>query len=74
MKNSAMFFLTITTIVLVVLVFLVALNIPFSWVFYLTCIGQLLLIITVYKVLRDSYTTDKTFKDFYEDVPKGNYR
>jgi hypothetical protein len=35
------------------------------------CIGQILLIITVYKVLTDDYTTTKTFEDFYEDyTPK----
>jgi len=31
------------------------------------CVGQLLLIFTVYKVLVDDYTTNKTFGDFYED-------
>lgn len=74
MKGSAMLFLSLTTLVLVTLVIFVSMNIPFSWVFYLTCFGQLLLVITVYKVLRDDYKTDKTFKDFYEDVPKGSYR
>jgi hypothetical protein len=44
---------------------------PFGWVFYLTVLGQALLIFSVFKVLRDSYTTDKTFKDFYEDHPIG---
>lgn len=74
MKGSAMLFLSLTTLVLVTLVIFVSMNIPFSWVFYLTCLGQLLLVITVYKVLRDDYKTDKTFEDFYEDVPKGSYR
>lgn len=74
MKGSAMLFLSLTTLVLVTLVIFVSMNIPFSWVFYLTCFGQLLLVITVYKVLRDDYKTDKTFEDFYEDVPKGSYR
>lgn len=74
MKGSAILFLSLTTLVLVTLVIFVSMNIPFSWVFYLTCLGQLLLVITVYKVLRDDYKTDKTFEDFYEDVPKGSYR
>ena len=31
--------------------------------------GQMFLAITVYKVLRDNYSTKKTFEDFYEDRP-----
>ena len=44
-------------------------DLAFNWVFYLTVLGQVALIITVYKVLRDDYTTEKTFKDYYEDRP-----
>ncbi|WP_262510974.1 hypothetical protein [Tenacibaculum gallaicum] len=39
--------------------------------FILTVIGQLLVVLMVYKVLRENYTTDKTFEDFYEDYPIG---
>jgi uncharacterized membrane protein YqjE len=48
----------------------------FSLVFFLVVLGQALLIFTVYKVLKDDYTTDKTFDDFYEDRPDlgKNYR
>ena len=46
---------------------------PFNWIFYLTCIGQVIVGVMVYKVLTDNYTTDKTFKHFYEDRPI-NYR
>jgi TRAP-type C4-dicarboxylate transport system permease small subunit len=59
----------ITTLVLLTVVIFASLNLPFSWVFYATCIGQVLLIITVYSVLTDDYKTEKTFKDFYEDRP-----
>jgi hypothetical protein len=44
---------------------------PFSWVFYLTVLGQVLLVFSVIKVLKDTYTTEKTFEDFYEDCPIG---
>ena len=44
-------------------------NINFPVIFYLTLIGQILLIYTVYKVLTDSYKTRKTFDDWYEDYP-----
>ncbi|MGG6229524.1 hypothetical protein [Tenacibaculum sp. SDUM215027] len=71
MKNSAMFWVLFVTIFLLVLTALVYTDIGFSWVFILTVIGQLLVVLMVYKVLRDQYTTDKTFEDFYEDYPIG---
>jgi len=75
MKINAMFLLGLTTLVLVTVTIFAAMDLPFSWVFYLTVLGQALLIYTVYKVLRDDYTTTKTFDDFYEDRPDlGRYR
>lgn len=69
MKIPAMFYLAFTTLLLLTLVIFVSMDLPFSWVFYLTVFGQGMLIFTVYKVLTDDYTTTKTFKDFYEDRP-----
>jgi hypothetical protein len=46
-----------------------AMDLPFNWVFYLTVFGQIMLVIMVYKVLTDDYTTDKSFEHFYEDRP-----
>ncbi|PKD17139.1 hypothetical protein APR41_06815 [Salegentibacter salinarum] len=69
MKNNGITYLIITTILLVVVTSLVYFNISFPVVFYLTCIGQILLIYTVYKVLTDNYKTKKTFDDWYEDYP-----
>ncbi|HBR54696.1 MAG TPA: hypothetical protein DEA82_11160 [Flavobacteriaceae bacterium] len=69
MKLSAMILLGITTLLLLTVVIFTAMDFPFSWVFYATCGGQVLLIYTVYKILVDDYQTDKTFKDFYEDRP-----
>lgn len=71
MKLSAITYLVLTTFVLVTVAIFAAMDFPFGWVFYLTVLGQGLLIFSVFKVLRDSYTTDKTFKDFYEDHPIG---
>ena len=71
MKLSGIFYLIITTVVLLTLVVMVYYNLPFSLVFFVTLGGQLLLIFTVYKVLTDDYTTDKTFEDWYEDHPIG---
>jgi len=69
MFKSSLTYVTITTVILLVLTVLGALNFSFPIVFYLTIIGQISLIIMVYKVLTDNYTTDKTFDDFYEDRP-----
>lgn len=62
-----------TTMVLIVLTIMVSMNFSFNWVFYLTIIGQALVVFMVYKVLTDDYRTDKTFEDFYEDHPMGKF-
>ena len=31
------------------------------------CFGQLIFLITVYRILTEKYTTNKTFEDLYED-------
>ena len=69
MKIPALFYVGITTMLLVTLVIMVSMNMPFNWVFYITCVGQIMVAVMVYKVLRDTYTTNKTFEDFYEDHP-----
>lgn len=45
------------------------LNFPFNLIFYLTIGGEILFVFTVFRVLKDNYTTEKTFLDFYEDHP-----
>ncbi len=69
MKTSAMFWVGTTTIVLLTVTIMAAMNFPFNWVFYITVLGQVMIVYMVYRVLTDHYTTDKTFKDFYEDYP-----
>lgn len=71
MKNYAFFLLFLTTLLLITVTLFSAMDFPFAWVFYLTVLGQVLLVYTVYRVLIDEYTTDKTFEDFYEDHPIG---
>ena len=71
MKNSAMFWVANTTIILVIVTIMAAMNFPFNWVFYVTVLGQSMVVYMVYKVLTNDYNTDKTFKDFYEDHPIG---
>lgn len=69
MKISPFTYLAFTTFLLVTITIMASLNFAFAWVFYLMVVGQIFLAITVYKVLRDNYTTDKIFEDFYEDRP-----
>lgn len=71
MKLSVMFYVWITTLLLLTVTIMVSMDFPFNWVFYLTCLGQVLIVLMVYKVLTDNYTTEKTFSDFYEDHPIG---
>ena len=74
MRTSAMFWVGLTTILLIMVTIMVTMNFPFNWVFYTTVIGQILIVYMVYRVLTDNYTTDKTFEDFYEDAPiRGDY-
>lgn len=67
MKDSAYFYVALTTLVLVTVTIMAAMNFPFNWVFYVTVLGQVLVVFMVYKVLKDKYSTTKTFEDFYED-------
>lgn len=71
MKIPVLFYVAITTLFLVTLTLMVAMGMPFNWVFYLTCAGEVLVVVMVFRVLTDDYTTDKTFDDFYEDHPIG---
>lgn len=69
MQGTSMFWVGITTLLLFTVTIMVAMDFPFNWVFYLTVLGQILIVYMVYRVLIDDYTTDKTFEDFYEDYP-----
>lgn len=71
MKKNANFYIVLTTAVLLLIVIIALLQVAYAWVFYATVLGQALLIVTVYKVLKAPYTSQKTFDDFYEDY---NYR
>lgn len=67
MKFSAITYVVLTTVMLITVAIFAAMDFPFGWVFLLTIIGEMLFIFTVFKVLKDNYTTTKTFKHFYED-------
>lgn len=69
MNKSPLLYVAITTLLLITITIMCAMGFSFNWVFYLTVIGQILVVIMVYKVLTDNYTTTKTFEHFYEDRP-----
>ena len=69
MKSKGIVLLIITTILLVMLSIMAALDFQYAWIFSLTTIGQILLVIAVYHVLKEDYKTEKEFKDWYEDYP-----
>lgn len=71
MNSPAMFWVAATTILLIMITIMATMGFPFNWVFYLTVIGQIMVVYMVYKVLTDNYQTEKTFEDFYEDHPIG---
>ena len=72
MKLPVMFYVAVTTLLLLTVSIMVSMSFPINWIFWVTCLGQVLIVIMVYRTLTDNYTTDKTFKDFYEDNPIGN--
>tara|TARA_R110002051_G_scaffold99857_1_gene170225 strand:+ start:32133 stop:32366 length:234 start_codon:yes stop_codon:yes gene_type:complete len=77
MKDKIYFYIAATTLVLITATIMASMNVSFSWVFYATILGQVLLVVMVYKILKDNYSTTKTFDDFYEDHPisqQENYR
>ena len=59
----------ITTFFLLILTIAASRNRAFNCIFYATILGQVLVLLMVYKVLTDNYKTSKTFEDFYEDRP-----
>lgn len=70
MRSIGIILLSIATLILILLVVLSVYNTPFVPVFYLTVVGQLIFMVSVYKILTENYHTDKTFDDWYEDCPR----
>ena len=66
-----MFWVAFTTLILVLVTLVASMDFAFSWVFFLTVLGQTCLIVMVLRVLKADYTTKRTFDDFYEDHPIG---
>jgi hypothetical protein len=71
MKLSAHFYVIITSLLLALVAVMVFYNLPYNSVFFTVLLGQAWWLFTVYKVLTDKYSTNKTFDDWYEDHPVG---
>jgi len=70
MKITGITCLGITTFILLTVIIFAMMNLSFGWIFYATCLGQIALVYSVYRVLKDDYTTEKNFLvTFYEDRP-----
>ncbi len=69
MKFSLFVYIAIATLLLIIITIIISLNFPINVVFYITVVGQIFLVVMVYKILTDNYSTDKTFDHFYEDRP-----
>ena len=69
MKIPAMAYVVITTLLLLTVTIMSAMDFPFNWVFYTTVICQVFVVVMVYRVLTDNYQTEKTFEHLYEDRP-----
>jgi uncharacterized membrane protein YagU involved in acid resistance len=73
MKNFAIFSVVFTTVFLVVFTVFSQLDVSLRLMNALFISGNILVILMVYSVLKDKYTTTKTFKDWYEDKPKEHF-
>ncbi|MBQ4913890.1 hypothetical protein J8L85_05540 [Maribacter sp. MMG018] len=72
MKASSHVWVLITTMALITVTIMSVMDFSFNWIFYCTVLGQTLVILMVYKVLKEKYSTHKVFDDFYEDAPIGD--
>ncbi len=71
MRFSAIFYVIISTLLLVGVVGMIFYNVSFEVIFYTVLAGQVWWLLTVYKVITDKYATKKEFEDWYEDHPIG---
>lgn len=70
MKSFAMFLVVFTTLFLFVFTVFSQFDFSLRIMNALFMAGNGLIILLVYSVLKDRYSTTKTFKDWYEDCPK----
>jgi hypothetical protein len=64
MKNAAMFWAGSTTLVLVTVTIMAVMNFPFNWVFYLTLIGQVMIVLMIYSGTYRQLQNRENFRRF----------
>lgn len=69
-KLYIMKYLILTTVFLVCYVILFQFYENYALLMSLFIVGNVLIMLTVYKTLRENYSTQKVFNDWYEDNPK----
>ena len=69
MKNFAIKVVWFTTAIVFDFAGLCQTNIALPLLLAVLIFGELLILFMVYMVMTDTYTTTKTFKDWYEDHP-----
>lgn len=69
MKLSLTFYILLSTSLLIAVAVMAFYELTFNWIFFSTLAGQASLLVMVYKILTDDYSTEKTFEHWYEDRP-----
>jgi antibiotic biosynthesis monooxygenase (ABM) superfamily enzyme len=70
MKTLALFIVVFTTVFLFGYTVLLRLDVSLQVMTALFILGNCMVLLMVYLVLKDKYITTKTFEDWYEDRPK----
>lgn len=69
MKNFAIKLVWFTTLFVFIFAGLCQTNIALPILTTIFLVGQILILFMVYKVLKDTYSNTKTFKEWYNDQP-----
>lgn len=69
MKNLAIKLVWFTTFFVFSFAVISQTNISFTILFCLLLVGDFLILLMIYAVLSDKYSTQKKFKDWYKDHP-----
>ncbi|WP_455168808.1 hypothetical protein [Aegicerativicinus sediminis] len=64
--------LIILTLILLAICLMAGLELPIQLIFPFIMLGQIILVFTVFAILKENYHTEKTFDDFYEDFQIDN--
>ncbi|MGB0933444.1 MAG: hypothetical protein ACPGU5_04130 [Lishizhenia sp.] len=73
MKKQTLFWIILTSLLLLLNAIASQLGIPYSWLLSLTAIGSIFIIVMVYNVLKEEYQSKQSFDDWFkENIEKPN--